>query len=107
MNVRCKEWLKEDSGFSLVEVILALTILALVTLPVINYFTYSSVKTIDGRERQTATMAAEDVAEELKSCSNVEQIEALVATPAPGATAVPPVTNSTYLVRVLDRKSVV
>ena len=105
MNVRCKEWLKEDSGFSLVEVILALTILALVTLPVINYFTYSSVKTIDGRERQTATMAAEDVAEELKSCSNVEQIEALVATPAPGATAVPPVTNSTYLVRVFYKYS--
>lgn len=105
MNVRCKEWLKEDSGFSLVEVILALTILALVTLPVINYFTYSSVKTIDGRERQTATMAAEDVAEELKSCSNVEQIEALVATPAPGATAVPPATNSTYLVRVFYKYS--
>lgn len=100
-----KEWLNDDSGFSLVEVILALTILALVTLPVINYFTYSSVRTIDGRERQTATMAAEDVAEELKACSNVEQIEALVATPMPGATAAPPVSDSTYLVRVFYRYS--
>lgn len=103
--MRCKEWMKDDSGFSLVEVILALTILALVTLPVINYFTYSSVRTIDGRERQTATMAAEDVAEELKAYSNVEQIEELVATPAPGATAAPPASGSTYLVRVFYKYS--
>ncbi len=103
--MHCKEWMKDDSGFSLVEVILALTILALVTLPVINYFTYSSVRTIDGRERQTATMAAEDVAEELKAYSNVEQIEELVATPAPGATAAPPASGSTYLVRVFYKYS--
>lgn len=103
--MRCKEWIKDDSGFSLVEVILALTILALVTLPVINYFTYSSVRTIDGRERQTATMAAEDVAEELKAYSNIEQIEELVATPMPGATAAPPASDSTYLVRVFYKYS--
>ncbi len=103
--MRCKEWMKDDSGFSLVEVILALTILALVTLPVINYFTYSSVRTIDGRERQTATMAAEDVVEELKAYSHVEQIEDLVATPAPGATAAPPASDSTYLVRVFYKYS--
>lgn len=102
--MRVKEWIKDDSGFSLVEVILALTILALVTLPVINYFTYSSVETIDGRERQTATMAAEDVAEELKSYSNSEQIEELVATAAPGATMAPS-SNSTYLVRVFYKYS--
>lgn len=103
--MRCKEWMKDDSGFSLVEVILALTILALVTLPVINYFTYSSVRTIDGRERQTATMAAEDVVEELKAYSHVEQIEDLVATPTPGATAAPPASDSTYLVRVFYKYS--
>ncbi len=103
--MRCKEWMKDDSGFSLVEVILALTILALVTLPVINYFTYSSVRTIDGRERQTATMAAEDVVEELKAYSHVEQIEDLVATPAPGATAAPSASDSTYLVRVFYKYS--
>lgn len=103
--MRCKEWMKDDSGFSLVEVILALTILALVTLPVINYFTYSSVRTIDGRERQTATMAAEDVVEELKAYSHVEQIEDLVATPVPGATAAPSASDSTYLVRVFYKYS--
>lgn len=80
-----EKWLKDDSGFSLIEVICAVAILALVTLPLINYFTYSSIRTIDGREQQTATMAAENVMEELESYSNYEQIEKLTATPSPGA----------------------
>lgn len=91
----------DNSGFSLVEVMLALAILALVTLPLVNYFTYSSVQTIDGRERQTATMAAEDVMEELRGYSNYEQIENLVATSTPSASASPsaaPVSPSAWKV---------
>lgn len=102
--MRFKEWLQDDSGFSLVEVMLAMVILALVTLPIINYYTYSSVRTIDGREKQTATMAAEDAAEELKAYSNFEQIEKLVATPDPAATATPMAgSTDTYTVSVYNR----
>lgn len=75
--------LKDDSGFSLVEVVLAMAILALVALPIINYFTYSSVRTIEGRDRQSATTAAEDVLEELGSYSHYDQIKNLTATPDP------------------------
>lgn len=105
VNVHLKEQLKDNSGFSLVEVIMALAILALVTLPIVNYFTYSSVRTIDGRERQTATMAAGDVMEELKAYSNHEQIAQLVATPDPLATATPAPATDTYVVRVYSKYS--
>lgn len=87
--MRFRTWIQDDSGFSLVEVMMAVAILALVTLPIINYFTYSSVQTIDGRERQTATMAAEDVMEELKAYSNHDQIARLIMTPDPAATPTP------------------
>lgn len=101
--MRSNRWIKDNSGFSLVEVLLALAVLALVTLPIVNYFTYSSVQTIDGREKQTATMAAEDVMEELKAYSNHDQIAKLVETPDPSATAVPSESKDTYIVQVFNR----
>lgn len=80
-------WSLDDDGFSLIEVILAVAILALVSVPILNYFTNSSLRTIDGRNKQTATMAAESVVEELNSYSNYKQIKDLTATAAPGAPA--------------------
>lgn len=70
-----RENLKDNSGFSLIEVVLAVTILALVTLPIINYFTYSGIQTSKARDRQTATMVAENALDELNSYNNFEQIE--------------------------------
>ncbi len=103
-----KKWLKDDSGFSLIEVILAVTILALVTLPIINYFTYSSLRTIDARDKQTATTAAEDVIEELRSCSNYEQIQELAATAAPGTpSATPPAWKISNVVGATERPDTV
>ena len=80
-----EKWSTDDGGFSLIEVILAVAILALMTLPILNYFTNSSLRTIDGRDKQTATMAAENVVEELSTFSNYEQIRELTATPDPAA----------------------
>ena len=80
-----EKWSTDDGGFSLIEVILAVAILALMTLPILNYFTNSSLRTIDGRDKQTATMAAENVMEELSIFSNYEQIRELTATPDPAA----------------------
>ncbi len=102
VNMRLNNWIKDDRGFSLVEVMLALAILALVTLPIINYFTYSSVQTIDGRERQTATMAAEDIMEELKAYTDHDQIARLVETPDPSATATPAPSMDMYTVKVYN-----
>lgn len=85
--MRLNKYLKDDSGFTLIEVMLAVAILALVALPIINYFTYSSVRTIEGRDKQTATTAAEDVIEELSSYSHYDQIKKLTATPDPAGPA--------------------
>ena len=61
---------QNDQGFSLIEVILAVAILALVTLPIINYFTYSGLRTADGRDKQSATVVAENVFGELNFYDN-------------------------------------
>lgn len=101
--MRFKESFQDNSGFSLIEVMLAVVILALVTLPIINYYTYSSVQTIDGRERQTATMVAEDAAEELKAYSNFDQISEVISTGTPAPTPTPLSATDTYNVRVYYR----
>lgn len=103
--MRFKESFQDNSGFSLIEVMLAVVILALVTLPIINYYTYSSVQTIEGRERQTATMVAEDAAEELKAYSNFDQISEVISTGTPAPTATPLSATDTYNVRVYYRYS--
>lgn len=73
---------QNDQGFSLIEVILAVAILALVTLPIINYFTYSGLRTADGRDKQSATVVAENVLDELNSYDNFEQIENIASSGA-------------------------
>lgn len=75
--MRYKEWLQDNSGFSLIEVVLAVAILALVTLPIMNYFTYSSQQAFEGRDKQTANLVAESVLEDLNSYNNYKQIEEL------------------------------
>lgn len=107
-----KESLKDDSGFSLIEVIMAVAILALMTLPILNYFTNSSLRAIDGRDKQTATMAAENIIEELGSYSNHDQIRALLASPSPTASAspwtpsAPETDDATYMQRDLKLNNV-
>lgn len=89
---------QNDQGFSLIEVILAVAILALVTLPIINYFTYSGLRTADGRDKQSATVVAENVLDELNSYNNFEQIENIAsgsAVSAKGWTVVPDPSNPT------------
>lgn len=103
--MRFKESLKDNSGFSLIEVMLAVAILALITLPIINYYTYSSVQTINGRERQTATMVAEDAADELKAYSNFDQISDILSTSPPAPTSTPVSATDTYNVRVYNKYS--
>ena len=75
-----------------------MAILALVTLPIINYFTYSGLRTADGRDKQSATVVAENVLDELNSYDNFEQIENIASSGAVDAaswTVVPDPSNPT------------
>lgn len=67
--------IKKDEGFSLIEVVIAITILAILTMPILAYFTNASVSTSNGKGTQKANMAAQSVTEELNSCTSFEQIE--------------------------------
>lgn len=58
---------KTDGGFSLLEVIISVAILALVTIPLLNYFMDSLEHSARMARRQQATLAAQEVTEKLKA----------------------------------------
>lgn len=62
-------------GFSLIEVIIAVALLAFMALPILAYFTNAAVTTSRGKNTQKATMAAESVLEELNAFDTLEQME--------------------------------
>lgn len=62
-------------GFSLLEVIIAVAVLAILSMPVLAYFTHASVSTSAGKDTHRANMVAQSVAEELNGCSTFQQIE--------------------------------
>lgn len=71
MEKRMKQWLKRgkqnNAGFTLVEVILSMTILALVFIPLMKYFSDSLKHSTLTAKRQQATMLAQSVSEQLKA----------------------------------------
>ncbi len=56
-----------DGGFSLVEVIVAMAILAIVSIPLLRYFTDSISRSASMAMRQKATLTAQEIAENLKA----------------------------------------
>lgn len=70
-----KRILSEKEGFSLIEVIIAITLLAILSIPVLMYFVNASVQTSDGKDDQRAELVAQSVVEELNSCTSFEQME--------------------------------
>ncbi len=56
-----------NAGFSLIEVLLSITILALVSIPLLNYFTESIGYSARMGRQQKATMLAQEITEGLKS----------------------------------------
>lgn len=77
---------KMREGFSLVEVVIAVTVLAILTIPILAYVTNASVSTSRGRDTQQANVAGETVMEELNA---IQSYEELVATPDPASTSEP------------------
>lgn len=92
---------KMREGFSLVEVVIAVTVLAILTIPILAYVTHASVSTSKGRDTQQANVAGETVMEELNAIEGFEELE---ATPDPASTAGP---DWTVAVNNAEQKAVV
>lgn len=56
---------KSREGFSLIEVIVAVAILAIVSIPILMYFTNAAIESAHGKRDQAADMAAQSVVEEI------------------------------------------
>ena len=56
-----------NKGFSLVEVIISMAILAIISIPLLNYFTDSMKYNAIAKTRQQATIEAQNIMEQLKA----------------------------------------
>lgn len=95
---------RQSDGFSLIEVIIAIAILAVVAMSLLSYFSGANRYGNWGKTTQKADMAAQSVVEELASCTTFDQIEnELVAATGSAWTVVstPTVTKNEYM---LSRK---
>lgn len=66
---------RKSEGFSLIEVIIAVAILAILTIPLLAYFDYAARNAGEGKKSQKASMAAQSVVEELNACRSFDEIE--------------------------------
>lgn len=60
-----------NGGFSLIEVIIAIVILALITIPLMNYFTDSLRYSAKMGKEQKATLTAQEISEALKAADHL------------------------------------
>ena len=68
-----------NAGFTLVEVLIAIAILAIISLPLLNYFSNALSTTARGRRNQRAEMAGQSIVEELSSYRKYEDLDKAVA----------------------------
>lgn len=66
---------RHSDGFSLIEVIIAISVLAVVAMSLLAYFSSANRYANWGKTTQKADMAAQSVVEELASCTTFEQIQ--------------------------------
>ncbi len=69
---------RKADGFSLVEVIIAVAVLAVTVMFLLSYFSGANRYANWGKKTQKADMAAQSVVEELASCTTMEQVENMV-----------------------------
>lgn len=75
--------LNKNAGFSLVELLIAVVILAIIVIPLMNLFVSSNRINIKSRKTLRATTAAQDIMEGLKAY-DMEEIKAQFKDPASG-----------------------
>lgn len=66
---------RRSDGFSLVEVVISIAVLALVVMSLLAYFLSANRYVNWGKSTQKADMAAQSVVEELASCTTFDQIQ--------------------------------
>ena len=66
-----KKFRTENGGFTLIEVVLSITILALISVPLMKYFSDSLRYYVQTQEKQNATLAAQQTLEFIKSQDRV------------------------------------
>lgn len=64
---------KKNQGFSLIEIMFSIAILALITIPLLSYFTMSVKQNARSRQYHGATVAAQTIMEDVKS-KTIEEI---------------------------------
>ncbi len=83
MTAADRRKLNKDAGFSLLELLIATVILAIIVIPLLNLFLSSNRINIKSRQTLRATTAAQDIMEGLKAY-NIEEVKAQFADPASG-----------------------
>lgn len=88
---------RDQRGFTLVELILTIAILAIVTIPILSYFTDAAKHNARSRQKQNASVLAQDVLEEFKNTPYSLDDPDLVCSAQPDWTvAASPDANGTY-----------
>lgn len=83
-----------NRGFTLVEIILSIAILALISVPLLKYFSDSLKYAAQTAEKQKATLIAQETVESIKAQKKIV-VPVSDPSPSPGATAAPTTYNLT------------
>ncbi len=94
--LKMKKWKEDQEGFTLIELMATITILAIITIPLLSYFSDAAGHNAQSRTKQSAVVTAQDVLEEFKSAPYEITDGAVLATNAPDWTAGAPDANGVY-----------
>lgn len=83
MTAADRRKLNKDAGFSLLELLIAVVILAIIVIPLLNLFLSSNKLNIKSRQTLRATTAAQDIMEGLKAY-NITEVKEQFHDPASG-----------------------
>lgn len=84
-----KRFWEEDRGFTLIEIVITIVVLALISIPMLAYFSDAMKHTARTKEQQNAVVAAQNIVEELKDADyslDADKVSDIKAAPAKGWT---------------------
>lgn len=81
---RERKFWQDARGFTLIELIITIAILAVVTIPILSYFTDAAKHNANSRMKQNASVLAQDILEELKNSTYSLDNPTVVCSAKPG-----------------------